>query len=164
MGTCCTKCCGKQRKSSEALKPPPSILASKNSRKDSSTQIALSSGKHDKASSRRTTQHGVMTQIAMKFPKIRKSFHLIKEVFHKHAGNQNWVPKSSVKLILIELGANEEELTDEEIDLIIRTCNLDGDDKIEFKEFLIACSVGLFLKKKVEKINPHNFRKFVMDF
>ncbi|ETO11379.1 hypothetical protein RFI_25996 [Reticulomyxa filosa] len=139
-----------------------------------------------------------MTQIAMRFPKIRRvnlssfcrksqtacspffppqqkkkkkkkkepkhiffvllppsiSFRAIQEVFNKHAGDQKWIPKSAVKPILIELGAKPEELTDEIINEIIKTSNLDGDEKIEFKEFLIACAVGLFLKNSGENQSP----------
>ncbi|ETO30623.1 hypothetical protein RFI_06494, partial [Reticulomyxa filosa] len=71
-----------------------------------------------------------------------------------HAGDKKWIPKSSVKPILIELGAKEADLTDEVINEIIKTSNLDGDEKIEFKEFLIACAVGLFLKTSGENQSP----------
>ncbi|ETO28388.1 hypothetical protein RFI_08743 [Reticulomyxa filosa] len=79
-----------------------------------------------------------------------QSFRAIQEIFNKHAGDKKWVPKSLVKPILIELGAKEEELTEEVVNEIIQTSNLDGDDKIEFKELLIASAVGLFLKKSGE--------------
>ena len=57
----------------------------------------------------------------------------------------DWVAKASIKPILVELGAKESTLTDEMIDKLINTANLDGDDKIDFKEFLIAAAIGLFL-------------------
>jgi len=140
-----------------AIKSPPSIIdeqSNQHSNKEHSTQIALSSGKHEKTASRRVTQHDIITQMAMKFPKIRRSFRAIQEVFNKYAKDQDWVAKAQVKTILIELGANAEELTESEVDEIIKVSNLDGDEKIIFKEFLIACAIGLFLKKTGDNQSP----------
>jgi len=63
---------------------------------------------------------------------------------------KKWIPKTSVKTLLIELGANEEELTEEVIDEIMTASNLGDVDRIEFREFLIASAVGLFLKNTGE--------------
>eukprot|EP00483_Globobulimina_turgida_P000486 UN00486 len=57
--------------------------------------------------------------------------------------------KNEVKPLLIELGAAASELNDSEITRIINTANLDGDEQIDLKEFLIAAAVGYFL-------NEHN--------
>ncbi|ETO23607.1 hypothetical protein RFI_13573 [Reticulomyxa filosa] len=69
------------------------------------------------------------------------------EVFNKHAEGEKWIAKTSVKKMLIELGANPEDLTESKVDEIIKVSNLGGNEKIEFREFLIACAVGLFLRK-----------------
>jgi Ca2+-binding EF-hand superfamily protein len=86
-----------------------------------------------------------MTKMALKFPRIRRSFKRCENVFNKHAGEKEYVPKDLVRPILVELGADEETLTDAFIDDLVKTANLDGDDKIDFKEFLIAAAVGVFL-------------------
>lgn len=100
---------------------------------------------------RRTSAHkGVMSSIAMKFPHIRRSFQACKTVFEKYAKNQDentsYITKDQLESCLIELGARKESLTTESIHDIIQTSNLDGDERIDFKEFLIAAAVGCFLK------------------
>ena len=107
---------------------------------------------------RRTSAHkGVMSSIAMKFPHIRRSFQACKKVFEKYAitsCNKNeisYITKDKVSIVLIELGARKESLTNENINDIIKTANLNGDDNIDFKEFLIAAAVGCFLKANPEQ-------------
>eukprot|EP00483_Globobulimina_turgida_P001631 UN01633 len=90
-----------------------------------------------------------MTRLTMKFPHIRYSFKECKKVFKSCAGSRDFITKNEVKPLLIELGASPSELTDEEITRIINTANLDGDENIDFKEFLIAAAIGCFL-------NEHN--------
>lgn len=88
--------------------------------------------------------------MTMKFPHIRHSFKEVKKVFTKCAGeDRDYITKAEVRPLLVELGAQSSHLTDEEVDRIVKTANLDGDEKINFKEFLIAAAVGLFL-------NEHN--------
>lgn len=127
----------------------PEVVAISDEKKNTTTTMSLtdtSNGSDRKEkNSRRGTKSGVMTQIAMSFPKIRRSFTACQKVFARHAGDRGWVPKKEIKDILIELGANEDSLTDEEIEKILNKSNLDGDDKIDFKEFVIAAAVGCFL-------------------
>merc|ERR1712154_375546 len=42
---------------------------------------------------------------------------------------------------------DESQLSEDEIARIIKIANLDGDDQIDFKEFLIAAAIGCFLKE-----------------
>jgi len=97
---------------------------------------------------RRTSAHkGVMSSIAMKFPHIKRSFVACKRVFEQHADPQtNTIPKSEVITVLIELGAKPESFNQGSVEDIINKANLDGDDVIDFKEFLIAAAVGCFLR------------------
>eukprot|EP01083_Nonionella_stella_P014839 41547_1 len=103
----------------------------------------------DKHSRRNTSTKG-MTRLTMKFPHIRYSFKECKKVFKSCTGSsRDCITKNEVKPLLVKLGASEMELTDNEITRIIETANLDGDNNIDFKEFLIAAAVGCFL-------NEHN--------
>ncbi len=97
---------------------------------------------------RRTSAHkGVMSSIAMKFPHIKRSFMACKRVFEQHADRDtNTIPKSQVITVLIELGADPESFTKGSVEEIVQKANLDGDDVIDFKEFLIAAAVGCFLR------------------
>ena len=101
-----------------------------------------------------------MQSIAIKFPHIKQSFIACRGVFDKHSNalpdspDTKFVYKTDVKKLLIELGGRESDLTDEEVDRIIKTANLDGDEKIDFKEFLIAAAVGCFLGHDVNGQSP----------
>jgi len=97
---------------------------------------------------RRTSAHkGVMSSIAMKFPHIKRSFVACKEVFERYAESEPaTIPKSMVTEVLVELGARPEALSKGSVEQIIATSNLDGDEVIDFKEFLIAAAVGCFLR------------------
>jgi len=105
---------------------------------------------------RRTSAHkGVMSSIAIKFPHIKRSFLACKDVFEKHADPEtNSLSKEKVAGILLELGARPESLNEERMTIIIETANLDKDDSIDFKEFLIAAAVGCFLRANPERENP----------
>jgi len=98
---------------------------------------------------RRTATKG-MTRLTMKFPKIRHSFRECKKVFDAKVGDKDGLSKSEMKSLLIELGADSEHLTDSELTRIFKTANLDGDDDIDFKEFLIAAAVGCFLNEDID--------------
>lgn len=115
-----------------------------------STKSLTDSGSKKKKFQRRTSAHnGIMQAIAIKFPHIKRSFLACKTVYDKYCTrdeeDETYVHKSEVRKLLIELGAREKDLTDDEVDRIIKTANLDGDEKIDFKEFLIAAAVGCFL-------------------
>jgi len=101
---------------------------------------------------RRTSAHkGVMSSIAMKFPHIKRSFMACKRVFEEHADpHSQTIPKSAVSAVLLELGAKPEGLSKGTVEGIIEKANLDGDDVIDFKEFLIAAAVGCFLRADPE--------------
>merc|ERR1712154_445774 len=88
------------------------------------------------------------------------SFGECKKVF----GKREEVPLSEVKPLLISLGADESELTEQEIDRIVATANLDGDDNIDFKEFLIAAAIGCFLKEENEANGDEKFAKIRKGF
>jgi len=99
---------------------------------------------------RRHTATKGMTRLTMKFPKIRHSFRECKKVFDAKVGAKDGLSKSEMKSLLIELGADSEHLTDSELTRIFKTANLDGDDDIDFKEFLIAAAVGCFLNEDID--------------
>lgn len=107
---------------------------------------------------RRTSAHkGVMSSIAMKFPHIKRSFVACKRVFELHADREtNTIPKSKVTEVLVELGANPDSLSQESVDHIIQKANLDQNEVIDFKEFLIAAAVGCFLRAdpNTEQLTP----------
>jgi len=107
---------------------------------------------------RRTSAHkGVMSSIAMKFPHIKRSFVACKEVFEKHADPEtNTIPKSTVSTVLAELGARTATFSNGSMEMIIQKANLDGDEVIDFKEFLIAAAVGCFLRAdpNTEELSP----------
>merc|ERR1712154_250960 len=88
------------------------------------------------------------------------SFGECKKVF----GKREEVPLSEVKPLLISLGADESELTADEISRITATANLDGDDNIDFKEFLIAAAIGCFLKEENEANGDEKFAKIRKGF
>merc|ERR1712228_294162 len=97
--------------------------------------------------SRRNTSSKGITRLTMKFPHIRYSFKECKKVFVGNGDSEREsVPLSEIKPLLISLGANESQLTEDEIARIVDIANLDGDDNIDFKEFLIAAAIGCFLK------------------
>ena len=103
---------------------------------------------------RRTSAHnGIMQSIAIKFPHIKRSFLACKEVFDKYTveTEETYIHKKDVRKLLIELGAREADLNDDEVDRIIKTANLDGDEKIDFKEFLIAAAVGCFFRTRCKR-------------
>eukprot|EP01083_Nonionella_stella_P017469 48887_1 len=105
-----------------------------------------SSSQKDKHQRRNTSNKGI-TRLTMKFPLIRYSFASCKKVFDACCGSREGITKAEVKPLLIELGADGTHLTDTEIQRIIKTANLDGDDDIDLKEFLIAAAVGCFLNE-----------------
>eukprot|EP01084_Bolivina_argentea_P291517 501022_1 len=110
---------------------------------------------------RKTSAHkGVMSSIAMQFPHIRRSYQTVKQVFEKYATDENksYVTKDKVAEILVELGARKESLTEANVKQIIKTANLNGDEHIDFKEFLIAAAVGCFLKADPTAENTYFLR------
>ena len=130
------------------------ISSIENTKKSGTTQTLGLSGSNkpgakEKHSRRQSSTKG-MTRLAMKFPQIRRSFKACRKVFDSYSGSKDYITKSQVKPCLIELGANELSLSEDEINRIINTANLDGDDKIDFKEFLIAAAVGCFLKNDID--------------
>merc|ERR1712154_538178 len=72
------------------------------------------------------------------------------KVFDAKVGDKDGLQKSEMRALLIQLGADSELLTDDEVSAIFKTANLDGDDDIDFKEFLIAAAVGCFLNEKID--------------
>ena len=121
--------------------------------KSETQSIGLAGGNKNSSTkekhSRRQSSTKGMTRLAMKFPHIRRAFKACKKVFDTCAGDKEYITKSEVRPLLIQLGAESSSLDDNEIDRIVRTANLDGDEKIDFKEFLIAAAVGCFLKDNV---------------
>jgi len=113
---------------------------------ESEPDSAQSKEKHK----RRHTASKGMARLAMKFPKIRHSFRECKKVFDAKVGAKDGLSKSEMKSLLIELGADSEHLTETEITRIFKTANLDGDNDIDFKEFLIAAAVGCFLNEDID--------------
>jgi len=107
---------------------------------------------------RRTSAHkGVMSSIAMKFPHIKRSFVACKRVFEKYCDEETaTIPKNKVSEVLAELGARQETLGSGSMEMIIQKANLDGDEVIDFKEFLIAAAVGCFLRANpaTEDLSP----------
>jgi len=141
----------------------------------SSTQeVGLSAGAGNSNSakknlSRRNTSNKGMTRLSMKFPHIRYSFKECKKVFDACCGDDRQsITKSEVKPLLVQLGANATQLTDDEISRIVKIANLDGDDVINFKEFLIAAAVGCFLNEAItdENVNEQSaeFKKLRKGF
>ena len=115
--------------------------------------------------SRRNTSSKGITRLTMKFPHIRYSFKECKKVFNGGSDSEREsVPLSEVKPLLISLGADESQLSDDEIARIVATANLDGDDNIDFKEFLIAAAIGCFLKAENEANSDPNFAKIRKGF
>jgi len=108
---------------------------------------------------RRTSAHkGVMSSIAMKFPHIKRSFVACKGVFERHADPKTGtICKSSVSTVLAELGARTLSFSNGSMEMIIEKANLDGDEVIDFKEFLIAAAVGCFLRAdpNTEDLSPY---------
>ena len=122
---------------------------------------------------RRNTSTKGMTRLTMKFPHIRYSFKECKKVFNRHCvclndSNDNklgYITKAQVRPLLVELGATSSQLTDSEIDRIVTAANLDGDDKIDFKEFLIAAAIGCFLNEAInEEQQSEEFKKIRKGF
>jgi len=91
-----------------------------------------------------------MTRLTMKFPHIRHSFRECKKVFDSEVNGKDGLQKSEMKKLLIQLGADSKLLTDDEVTRIFKTANLDGDNDIDFKEFLIAAAVGCFLNEAID--------------
>jgi Ca2+-binding EF-hand superfamily protein len=87
-----------------------------------------------------------MTRLAMQFPHIRKSFRSCKQVFDICAGERGHISVNEVRPLLIQLGARDETLSDEEIERIVHTSDLSSDNQLDFREFLIAAAVGCFLR------------------
>merc|ERR1712228_694874 len=118
--------------------------------------------------SRRNTSSKGITRLTMKFPHIRYSFKECKKVFVGNGDSEREsVPLSEIKPLLISLGANESQLTEDEIARIVDIANLDGDDNIDFKEFLIAAAIGCFLKDVDNENNKNmddNFLKIRKGF
>mmetsp|Transcript_29824 Transcript_29824/g.26372 ORF Transcript_29824/g.26372 Transcript_29824/m.26372 type:complete len:287 (+) Transcript_29824:76-936(+) len=167
-------CCGGDASTNDENKTEQSIASSKT---QSTTQSIGLSDKGDKNNnkekhSRRNTSTKGMTRLTMKFPHIRYSFKECKKVFNSHCINQNnnndgsgYITKAQVRPLLVELGATSSQLTDEEIDRIVTTSNLDGDDKIDFKEFLIAAAIGCFLNDSInQEIQSNEFKKIRKGF
>ncbi len=70
-----------------------------------------------------------------------------KRAFEQHADREtNTIPKSQVIAVLIALGADPESFTKGSVEEIMQKANLDVDDVIDFKEFLITAAVGCFLR------------------
>merc|ERR1719499_589285 len=106
-----------------------------------------------------------MTRLTMKFPHIRHAFRECKKVFDAQVKGGDGLQKSEMKKLLIELGADSEHLTDTEVARIFKTANLDGDDDIDFKEFLIAAAVGCFLNDSIDhEKQSENFKQIRKGF
>ncbi len=64
---------------------------------------------------------------------------------------------TEIRACLIDLGAREDDLTPQEIERIANSSNLDGDEKIDFREFLIASAMGCFLHESASENNAPDF-------
>eukprot|EP01084_Bolivina_argentea_P259328 437541_1 len=143
-------CCG----SSDEQKAELSIANSTKENETKTVGLAPDSTKSETTKekhSRRQSSTKGMTRLAMKFPHIRRAFKACKKVFNSCSGDKNYITKSEVRPLLIQLGAESALLTNSEIDRIVNIANLDGDDKIDFKEFLIAAAVGCFLNDNIDQ-------------
>jgi len=145
-------CCGVEREDGNHLQVVQSIETTKS---DSTTQsIGLSNEAGTKSPndqpkhSRRHTSTKGMTRLTMKFPHIRYSFRACKRVFDE--AQQEKVNTAEVRPLLVKLGASVSILDDAEIERIVKTANLDNDDGIDFREFLIAAAIGCFLHDQID--------------
>lgn len=168
-------CCGGTDSSQSVDNTAASIESTKTQSTTQSIGLSDKGGDKNKKTehSRRNTSTKGMTRLTMKFPHIRYSFKECKKVFNSVCvkdGNDGgdhggYITKAQVRPLLVELGAKSSELTDEEIDRIVTTANLDGDDKIDFKEFLIAAAIGCFLSDKIDQETQSNeFKKIRKGF
>lgn len=146
MGALASMCCGAEDNDQKQM--GHSIEQSATQSTTQSINLAGDRKKSsDKSHSRRNTSSKGITRLTMKFPHIRYSFKECKKVFVGNGDSEREsVPLSEIKPLLISLGANESQLTEDEIARIVDIANLDGDDNIDFKEFLIAAAIGCFLK------------------
>ena len=136
--------------------------------KDTTTTLAPephnTSDQPDKLTRKHTISKG-MIRLTMKFPHIRHAFRECKKVFDAQVKGGDGLQKSEMKKLLIELGADSEHLTDTEVARIFKTANLDGDDDIDFKEFLIAAAVGCFLNDSIDhEKQSENFKQIRKGF
>jgi len=140
-------------KGNERQEPQQVVQSIETTKNDSTTQsIGLSNDSStkspDKQHARRHTSTKGMTRLTMKFPHIRYSFRACKRVFDEAQSEQ--VSTAEVRPLLVKLGASVSILDDAEIERITQTANLDGDNGIDFREFLIAAAIGCFLHDKID--------------
>jgi len=140
-------------KGNDPQSPKQVVQSIETTKSDSTTQsIGLSNDSStkspDKQHARRHTSTKGMTRLTMKFPHIRYSFRACKRVFDE--AQQDKISTAEVRPLLVKLGASVSILDDAEVDRIVKTANLDGDNGIDFREFLIAAAIGCFLHDKID--------------
>lgn len=140
-------------KGNDPQSPKQVVQSIETTKSDSTTQsIGLSNDSStkspDKQHARRHTSTKGMTRLTMKFPHIRYSFRACKRVFDE--AQQEKISTAEVRPLLVKLGASVSILDDAEVDRIVKTANLDGDNGIDFREFLIAAAIGCFLHDKID--------------
>ena len=95
---------------------------------------------------RQASHHGILGGLALKFPTVRRSFKNVQKVFNDHAEDGS-INSLQLRQVMEDLGARD--LGDDEIAKLFDMADLDKSKSVEFREFLIAVSVGYYLKEDV---------------
>ncbi|ETO16449.1 hypothetical protein RFI_20892 [Reticulomyxa filosa] len=91
-----------------------------------------------------------MQAVAMKFPKIRRSFVATQTVFLHCSKDNNHIQSTDVRQCLTALGLSPQLLTDEFLNRIMSR-TISNKNCVTFKEFLITVALGCFLNEEVFK-------------
>jgi calcium-binding protein CML len=104
--------------------------------------------KADAKKKRMTSHAGFLNAFALKFPTILTSFNIIYDSFKEFDPDGERSKESITQESLGEVlkAVCKQDFTEEETKALFNLANLEKHKKISFKEFLIAVSVGFFLK------------------
>jgi Ca2+-binding EF-hand superfamily protein len=113
---------------------------------------------------RKASHRGMINQLALQFPTVRRSFMAVKDAFEQFMGSKFGKDKSKHKIHLTKLGAilthiaDGKQFSDDEVRRLFNLADLDGSKTIEFREFLICVAMGYFLKGQDDSTATQNFK------
>lgn len=127
--------------------PLPKAEAKKPAEQHQHQHTHFNDAGEEKPHRKMSSQMGIFSGMALKFPLVRKAFRNVKSAFRKHCDDTENISVVKLGDLLHSLGAKN--LSDAEIQALFKTADLDKSKSISFREFLIAIAIGYYLKEDV---------------
>lgn len=127
-------------------------------KQDNGPHAATTEAQPAKKPKEKAAQGAIFSGLALKFPLVRKAFSNVKNAFHSYVQDGKEGGDITVNKLGAVMGAlGAKDLSESEIQQYFSLSDLDHSKAISFREFLIAISLGYYLKDNIpeEKRGPH---------